>query len=500
MNTVDFLFENTPSKSKIALITAKGAYTYQDLLDNVSHYSNQFHSWGISVGDRIGILSCNSLFWIASYLAILKTGATAVPFAATLSPDQLDTYLSSINLSLLCIEERLYRRLGSVVQKVNLFRDDAKFIEAAAKPAKAAEHVDGSSDALLMFTSGTTATPRLVRITHQNLQANTRSIIQSLNLTESQRIMSVLPFSYCFGMSLLNTHLRVGGSLVLSEGMVFPEKVLDLMDENECTGFAGIPSNYQVLLRKTSFPKRDLKHLKKIQQAGGKLPTILVNELINCRPDSEIYIMYGQTEGTARLSCLPPHLLKQKMGSIGKGIPGVELRVLNEQGLEVKPGEIGEIVARGENVSPGYLNDPLASQDKFKNGELVTGDLATVDEDGFIYIVDRKSDFIKSYGNRVSSQEIEACILELGDTVSVAAIGVPDLVRGEAIYVFISVKPGSTLTPNSVIDHAARRLPNYMIPAKVIFIDSFPTNGNGKVLKSDLRKLLEPAEQNINPL
>ncbi|NTV36573.1 MAG: AMP-binding protein [Anaerolineaceae bacterium] len=490
MNTTDFLFEQVQSKDKVALITPKGSYTYHDLMSTVSSYEKQFQSHGLGVGNKIGIFASNSLFWIASYFACLKIGATAVPIATAISPEQLFANLSWINLSLLCVEERLYRRFSASIPNVNRFTEDTKFVEAADLVAKPQNVEEGAGDAALMFTSGTTSTPRLVRITHQNLQANTSSIIKSLNLDPSQRMMSVLPFYYCFGTSLLHTHIRVGGSLVLSEGMIFPEIVLDLMEETGCTGLAGVPSNYQALLRKTSFPQRELKDLKKIQQAGGKLPAILINELINCRPNSEIFIMYGQTEATARLSCLPPHLLKEKMGSIGKGLPGVQLKVVNEQGLEIKPDEVGEIVAHGENISPGYLNEPEATREKFKDGSLYTGDLATVDKDGYIYIVDRKSDFIKSYGNRVSSQDIESCILELSDIVAAAAIGVPDLIKGEAIYAFIMVKPGTTLTPKAVIAHVAKHLPNFMVPTEVKVIDNLPLNANGKVIKTELRNLV----------
>lgn len=499
MNTTDFLFENIPSKNKIALITPEGSISYQDLMDTVSLFEKRFHSLGLGFGNRIGILASNSLFWVASYLAILKIHATGVPITTTLSPDQISANISWMNLSLLCIEERLYKRFGNVIPKINLFREDATFIETDKPLDKTSKQGDDAGDALLMFTSGTTSTPRLVRITHQNLQANTRSIIQSLDLDHSQRIMSILPFSYCYGMSLLNTHIRAGGSVVISEGMIFPEIVLDRMEETECTGFAGVPSTYQVLLRKTSFPKRALLKLQKIQQAGGKLPNILINELVNCRPNSEIYIMYGQTEATARLSCLPHQRLKEKMGSIGKGLPGVPLKVLNEQGLEVQPGEIGEIIARGENISPGYLNEPEATQEKFKNGSLYTGDLATIDQDGFIYIVDRKDDFIKSYGYRVSSQDVESCVLELSEVVAVAAIGAPDLVKGEAIIAFVMVKPAAVLMPQNIIDHVAKRLPNYMVPTKVIFVDTFPLNANGKVRKSELRSLLERSSGSDKP-
>jgi acyl-coenzyme A synthetase/AMP-(fatty) acid ligase len=215
-----------------------------------------------------------------------------------------------------------------------------------------------------------------------------------------------------------------------------------MMEEHACTGFAGVPSTYQTLLRNSTFPRRALPHMRKLQQAGGKLQSVLIQELVNTVPQARVYVMYGQTEATARLSYLPPDLLSSKLGSIGKGIPGVTLRVIGEDGSPVTPGNVGEIYASGDNISPGYWNDPEASQDKFVDGVLHTGDLATVDDDGYIFVVDRKADFIKSFGYRVSSQRVEECIVELPDVVGAAVIGEADLVRGEAIWAFVVQRMG----------------------------------------------------------
>jgi len=341
-----------------------------------------------------------------------------------------------------------------------------------------------------MLTSGTTSTPRAVRITHQNIQANTNSILEYLQLDHLDRILVVLPFYYCFGASLLHTHLRAGGSLVLCNTFAYPETALDLIEEQECTGMAGVPSTYQTLLRNTTFSQRGFKSLRKIQQAGGKLPLVFIKELKATLPDAQVFIMYGQTEATARLSYLPPNLLDTKLGSIGRGIPGVDLQVVNETGQKVNPGEVGEIIARGDNISPGYFNDPDSNSDKFIDGALHTGDLATVDNDGFIYIVDRKSDFIKSFGHRISSQEIEAYILELTDVISAAAIGEPNEIQGEAIIVFITLRKGSNLTEQDIISHCRQRMAHYMVPKHVVIVDCLPTNAHGKIIKSALREKL----------
>ncbi len=444
--------------------------------------------------DRVGLIGVNSLFWVAAYLGILKLGAVAVPFSTILMPDEIKLKAQFSNCKAALIQKRFFDKYGKAFSEVfPVIFDDCLDTPPARTwedfPVDAA--FDENLEAALMFTSGTTQKPRAVRISHHNIRANTDSIIEYLGLTADERIMVVLPFSYCFGTSLLHTHLRVGGSLVLLNSFVFPEMALDMMDAQRCTGFAGVPSTYQTLIRNSTLPKRKMISLKKVQQAGGKLPAVQINELIDILPGVRIFIMYGATEATARLSYLPPAMLSKKMSSIGKGIPGVVLKVLNETGEPIKPGEVGEIVARGENISVGYLNDPETTAEKFRDGAFHTGDMATIDEDGYIYIVDRKDDFIKSYGYRVSSQQVEACIFELEDVVSAAVVGEPDTLRGEAIVAFVTLRSGSPLTTEAILTHCRHKLARHMAPKRVEITDHLPLSPQGKVLKSELRKRIE---------
>jgi acyl-CoA synthetase (AMP-forming)/AMP-acid ligase II len=200
--------------------------------------------------------------------------------------------------------------------------------------------------------------------------------------------------------------------------------------------------------------------------------------------------MYGQTEATARLSYLPPERLADKPGSIGRGIPGVELRVVDENGEAVGPGVVGEIRARGANVSPGYWDDPEATARKFPDGTLRTGDLAYADDDGFLHVVDRLDDFIKTWGFRVSSQEVAACVLELPDLLAAAAVGVPDAEAGEAVTVVATVRPGGSVTPDDVLAHTRLRLAKHMVPAAVHLVPAIPLTANGKVDRRGLRQLV----------
>jgi long-chain acyl-CoA synthetase len=486
MNTTDYLLE-TGGARDVAIIVGKEQYTYNNVKEVTVCIAQRLLVEGVRPADKVGLLGANSLFWVAAYLATLKIGAIAVPLSTKISPADLQTKQSFIQCKVFCLEKRYHHILqSSLANNTPLIFEDSltgpELVPWEAIPS----FDDERQDAVFLCTSGTTASPRVVRLTHRNIQANTNSIIEYLELTSADRMMAILPFDYCFGASLLHTHLRVGGSVVLSR-FLYPESVLDQIEATTCTGLAGVPFTYQTLLRNTTFAGRPLKSLRKIQQAGGKLPNVLIKELIAAAPEAQIYVMYGQTEATARLSYLPPQYLDTKLGSIGRGIPGVELQVIGESGQKVKPGEVGEIVARGDNISPGYLNDLAATAEKFIGGALYTRDMATVDEEGFIYITDRKADFIKSYGHRVSSQEIEACVVELPDVVATAVIGVPDLVRGEDIKAFVTLRGGSQLTPEEIILHCKKRLARYMAPSEVFIVKSLPTNVNGKILKSALR-------------
>jgi acyl-CoA synthetase (AMP-forming)/AMP-acid ligase II len=490
MNTADFLLEKG-SPADLVLLSDKVRYSYHDLRQACARLYGELEMAGVDGGgDRVAILGGNSLFWVAAYLATMKRSAVAVPFAVTMTAEDAAGLQNFVHCKAIFIERRMHAKFAAVLPAdlVTIF-DDCLEEPGPSDWPEPQDGFDLNQDAALMFTSGTTARPRAVRVTHANIQANTNSIIEYLELSNADRIMAVLPFYYCFGTSLLHTHLRVGGSLAVANSFVYPELVLDLMESTECTGFAGVPSTYQTLLRNSSFPRRELKSLRKLQQAGGKLQSVLIEELVRSVPQARVFVMYGQTEATARLSYLPPEALENKLGSIGKGIPGVTLRVLDEDGKPVRQGDVGEIYASGANISPGYLDDPEANAGKFIDGTLKTGDLATVDEDGYIYVVDRKADFIKSYGFRVSSQQVESVILELKEVVAAAVIGEADLVRGEAIKAFVVLHEGSTLSAEEIIAHCGRRMAHHMVPRDVVFIKNLPLNAHGKVVKTELRKL-----------
>lgn len=485
-STTDFLLA-AGSPDAPAVVEAKRVVTYGQLRADVARILAALDARGVAPGARIAILAENSAFWVAAYLAALH-GHVAVPFSTKLPAAEVTRLADWAGCAAVLMDARHERAYGDA------FGDRPRVTDAdladATAPAWPDAEVDLDQDAALMFTSGTTASPKAVRITHRNLRANTASIIEYLGLRADDRMLVVLPFFYCYGASLLHTHLRVGGSVALCTTFTFPETALTMIEAERCTGLAGVPSTYQLLLRASSFGRRPLPTLRQLQQAGGKLPPVLIRELVAAQPQARVFVMYGQTEATARLSYLPPDLLDTKLGSIGRGIPGVELTVVDEDGHPVPAGVTGEIVATGENISPGYLDDPEATREKFADGRMRTGDLAVADADGYLFIVDRLADFIKTWGNRVSSQEVEAAALELTDLVSAAVVGVPDADAGEAIVLFAVRRPGSDLDAEQIAGHLRGRLAKHMVPATIRFLDALPLNDNGKVSKGALRAMV----------
>jgi long-chain acyl-CoA synthetase len=486
-STSDYLLAEAAPDS-VALVEGGERYTYRQLRSAAGRLAAELADLDLPPGSRIGMLGPNSFFWVAAYLAVMKLNHVAVPISDKLGPDDVRRNAGIAGCAAVFADRRVLRRFAGALDGLAVLTDEAlRSSRAPYWPDAAA--VDAGADAVLMFTSGTTSLPKAVRVTHGNIQANTNSITRFLGLQSDDRVLVILPFFYCYGASLLHTHLRRGGRVVLCNSFAFPETALDLLEREECTVLAGVPSSFQLLLRTSTFTQRPLPSLRVIQQAGGKLPPVLIEELLAARHAAKLFVMYGQTEATARLSYLPPDKLRDKPGSIGKGIPGVELRVLRENGEPVRPGEPGEIYASGANICPGYHEDPEGSVAKFTPHGLRTGDLAITDDEGYIFIVDRRDDFIKSWGHRVSSQEVEAAALRVSQLVSAAVIGVPDDEAGEAVTLFVTARPGTAVTPDEVLATCRQHLPKYMVPRSVVILDALPLNANGKIAKPQLREM-----------
>jgi acyl-CoA synthetase (AMP-forming)/AMP-acid ligase II len=457
--------------------------SYAELFRCARAFGTELRSQGLGPGEFAALQMENSLEYVVALLGIFAAGATAVPVNPDTPACDLNAILSDCGARVLITRDQILARLEERIKAPKVVVLAASFEKNSAifSGAPLEGPTPGpSAPAMVLYTSGTTGRPKGTVLTHRNLVANTCSIVEYLGLTCEDSIVNVLPFFHSFGNSVLLTHLAVGGKVIVENGFAFPGRVVQAMQSLRPTGFSGVPTTFYILIHKTNFLQQDWSFLRYISQAGGGMREETVAQLRRSLPKSAIYIMYGQTEASARLSYVPPDMLERKIGSIGIAIPGCELRVVNAAGQPVRGDEVGEIIARGPNIMQGYLNDPEGSAAVLRDGWLYTGDMARVDEDGFVYIVGRKGDFIKSAGYRIGPVEIEEVIAAGAPEIEdVAVFGVPDEVLGEAVAACVCC-PREKFDPVRIRNMCMARMPLWKVPKYVIHTTQIPRTASGK--------------------
>ena len=486
MNSTQYLFEKSAGLNKDFILGNKETISYKSLYEQSMQIARYLTE---NFGERNNILlvSNNNSFFISCYLGIMLSGNVCVPIDPAIEQENLNYIIGECGAIAGFVEKKLLNRRSFPINKL-ITDDEYRNIINLKADFKMSGSFDINRPAQIIFTSGSTGRPKGVVLSHKNIIVNTGSIIEYLCLSEKDIIEVVLPFYYCYGLSLLHTHLRVGGSVVLNNNFILTGKVLNDLNKYNCTGFAGVPSHFQILLRKTkNFKNLVFPSLRYVTQAGGKLHNSFIEEFISSFPVIDFYVMYGQTEATARLSYLHPEDLKNKQGSIGKGIPGVELIVVNKKGEKVSPGETGEIIARGENIMLGYLNDTETTSEVIKNGWLYTGDLGTTDEDGYIYITAREKEIIKVFGNRVSPKEIEEVIVSYPGVVDCTIEIVSDEITGEAMKAVVVLNNSENNITSEILKvYCSKKLAKYKIPKIIEFSDNVKVNSVGKKVKASI--------------
>ena len=331
--------------------------------------------------------------------------------------------------------------------------------------------------AILLSSSGSTGSPKLIRISYENLLENAISICNYLNLNSDEIAITNLPINYSYGLSIINSHLYTGAKIVVTEKSIIQRDFWNLVKINNVTSLSGVPYTYEIL-KKLKFFKMDLPSIKYMTQAGGKLSNIIIEEFANHSRNKKIdfFVMYGQTEGTARLSFLYPNKILEKLGSIGKAIPGGKFKLVNSKNKTIELSNIeGQLVYVGENVMMGYANEIHHLSNGYElNNTLHTGDLAYKDEEGYFFITGRKKRFIKIYGNRFSLDEIENYVKK--NEIECACTGFDDNLK-----VFIT-----NINNEQKVINILKKLKIQKSAFKILTIEILPKNNSGKVLYSKL--------------
>ncbi|HEY4055133.1 MAG TPA: AMP-binding protein [Kofleriaceae bacterium] len=421
---------------------------------------------------------------LAAYLGVIFAGGV-VALLPPMSADALDSVIAETGASLaLCDAENL-ATVGPRVPHAVLLTAELEEVLDTPVATRAQDMT------ALMYTSGSTGRPRGVMVSTANLIANTRGILEFWPLTSDDRALLGLPLYYCYGVSVAHAHLRTGASVVLSrEGN--PERVLDLLQQSRATSIPGVPTLFELLLARPSFARRDLTSVRYLMISGGRLRDGSLQRLRAQLPTARVYVRYGVTELTAAASYLPPERLDDKLGSIGRGLPGLPLEVLDDAGANIQPGstDVGQIVARGEHVALGYFKDEAETTRVFRDGAFLTGDLATVDAEGFIFIVGREREFVKTGGHRIAPQEIENVLASAGGVRQVAVVGVPDDKRGEVLVAIVVPDEGQTVSVDDLRNYCEQRLPAFKVPTRIELVDALPQTASGKIDRAGVRSLV----------
>ena len=481
-NFTGFLLKKLGPHSSLIDAATRHEFPASQVPDFIVGFAAGFLSTGMQRGDRI-LISCD--LSAASSLAYL--GA----MYAGLVPVLVDERALEISGEALLNKARAEgmwaaSRVGlDWANKKGIPAFHGKFEACPAHSLPPAPCAEGDL-AALMPTSGSTGVPCLVMVSHANLLANTAAIVRSQRLGTDERAFLIMPVSYCFGASVLHTHLWQGGGVVFDSRFMFPDKVLRSVNDYGCTTFAGVPAVYNILLRRSNLRSIPLPGLRRFLQAGGALAPDSVQEMRNIVPTAEFFVMYGQTEATSRISCLPSDRLSEKLGSAGLPLDNLEVRIVDDEGRELPEGQAGENQVRGPSVCSGYFEDPEATERKFADGWLKTGDFACRDHEGYLWIKGRADEFVKMRGIRVSFAEVEARVAATPGVDECAAAAVQHPEAGEAVVLFVVTTGGES----GVVENIRHTLPPQWTCASIRVVAELPKTANGKIARSKLRTMV----------
>ncbi|HSM94354.1 MAG TPA: class I adenylate-forming enzyme family protein [Anaeromyxobacteraceae bacterium] len=510
----EWLFEHAARRPDApALATPALRLSYGELAARVRAFAGHLAAEGIGRGDRVLVALPNLPATVVAGLAINAAGATSVEVSREWSAEVLSRVAARASARHAVVwardartwqrvaAERPFERTWTVEaaprrpasagdaprEQAAVLLEDGR-VQAGARPAPPAPSptLDSSDPALVLFTSGSTGVPRGVVQTFGNVLANTRSIVEYLALGADDRALLVLPLHYCYGRSVLQTHLFAGGSVYLDNRFAFPRVVLEALAAEGCTGFAGVPLTYELIRRQVDLPTLAFPRLRYLTQAGGAMAPDTIDWVRRSFHPAQLFVMYGQTEATARLSYLPPGRAEEKRGSIGVPIPGVELQVVDEAGRALPAGETGHLVARGANVTQGYLDEPEATAEILHDGWLWTGDLARRDADGFLFHQGRAKEILKVGGHRVSPVGIEHVLARHPAVAEAAVVGAPHDLMGEVPVAFVVLKPGPAPDDEALRHHCRASLPAWEVPVRFTRLETLPRNSAGKLQRRAL--------------
>lgn len=489
--------------NKIALTEGDQKLTYAQTMEQAEVLSSRLAESGVSPGDRVALLFPNCIEFCIAYFAILRLGAIVVPLNNRLAPKEFAYIVNDCSPSTLILGYQFwdtYQQFKQDVERIpNLIyageepKKDTLFFADLVAPLKGkganSPKIDPDTEACILYTSGTTGLPKGAVMSHRNIFTNARNCGAHIGYRERDITLIVVPLFHVTG---LNTQLvalfYVGGSVVIMRDYNTTD-MIKLLAKHRVSTLITVPTMYALMLVNPNLEKVDLTSLRSLQYGGAPMDSQTILSLQK-KLGVDLYNCYGLTETSSLSTVTPACDALRKVASVGIPVSEVQLRIVDEFGNDVAVDVIGEIWIKGPNVIPKYWNKPEATEKDLADGWLRTGDYARIDDEGFVFIADRKKDMINRGGENIYSIEVEAAIMAHPKVLETAVVPRPHTIFGEVVHAFIVPAPGQEPTEDEIIEHCKKLIADYKVPASISFSDELPRNPGGKVLKNRLREIV----------
>jgi long-chain acyl-CoA synthetase len=498
LNLVEFLkVQAKKYRDKTLLLGEGGSFSYRSFDEITDRIAFGLERLEILPDDHVAVLLPNSVQTLVIYYAIIKARGVVIPINTIYTAREVKFILNNSEAKILILHENFFPLIKEIENGVPLVKRfvvqknhepmDKAIERQIGSPlfSYKEKDIDADKPAIIFYTSGTTGHPKGVILTHGNFCFGGPNIAQNYGLRETDIAIAVLPLVhvFCVASPFLGS-LSSGGSVVVLERFK-TELVFESIAQYEATWFPGVPTMFAYLLNGFVENRYDLSSLRMGLSGGASLPVDVLNEWEH-RFGATVIEVYGLTESTGLVTANPVYG-KRKPGSIGITVSGVTAKVVDKEGNELRPREVGELVFKGPNATPGYFNLPTESREKIREGWVYTGDHAWRDEEGYFYIVGREKELIVSGGYNIYPREIEEVLQGYPGISETAVIGVSDPIQGEVPKAFVSLKKGCKITENELLEYCKKNLAPYKIP-RITFMDELPKNITGKIMKKDLPK------------
>jgi fatty-acyl-CoA synthase len=490
---------------KVALVFRDRAETFAELDAAVNRAANGLAARGIAKGDRVALFTHNNRAFVVLRFALARLGAVTTPVNFMLTAPDVAYILDHSGAGMIIAEDALCETADAALAEVGqgamprfvIPHADVAAPEGWQPVADILEHEDasevwhdvhGDDPIQMMYTSGTESRPKGALLTSGALYAQYTSCIIDGEMGEEAVSLHCLPLFHCAQLDcFLSTDLYVGATSILHD-KADPAEMLEAVETHGVTRLFCPPTIWIQLLRHPDFDRRNLSSLQQGYYGASIMPTAIIEELAERLPNMRLFNFYGQTEMAPLATILKPHEQMRKLGSAGRPALNVETRVVDDADNPVPVGEVGEIVHRSPHLITEYYKDPEKTAEAFRNGWFHSGDLGRFDEEGYLYVVDRKKDMIKTGGENVASREVEEAIYRHPDVAEVAVFGVPHPKWIEAVTAVVVAKPGKEVTAEGVMAYCRETLAHFKAPKHVEMAEALPKNASGKILKRDLRE------------